>query len=226
MRPRGRLVCFTGIDGGGKTTLSNHLVDALKQMQISHKYVYARFLPKLVTPIWTLGRWIFLRGEDMKGDYQGYNIKKKTALKSGLLARLHENLVLVDYFFQLLFKVTIPSLLGKNLVCDRYVFDTVLTDLAPDLDYSNGEAEKLIRLCFKFAPEPDLIFMIDVPEEITMKRKNDVASEQYLVDRRKYYRVLEQLTNLHKLDGTLPLEKLKKEVVDVYMQKFNEAGLG
>jgi thymidylate kinase len=221
MSPKGKLICFTGIDGAGKTTLSRYLTETLNSRGLRYKYVYGRFLPVLVRPFWAVGRLLFARSKDFHKDYSEYNSTKKTRLQNPFFARLHEFLLSLDYIMQVLAKITIPLMFGAKLVCDRYVYDTVITDMAPDLGYSDDEVAQKIHLFFKFMPKPDLVFLIDVDESTTLKRKTDIPDIQYLTDRRKIYAYIKPAEDVVRLNGNLSLDENKLMVEDV-MTRFLE----
>jgi len=200
--------------------LARYLSASLSQQGTVYRYVYARFLPLFVRPAWVVARLLLLRGRDMNSDYVGYSSTKKIFLHGRLLSRLYEASVLVDYLIQVVFKVTIPLLLGVNLVCDRYVYDTVVSDLAPDLGYSLDRVGQVIDSCFRVMPRPNLVFMLDVPETVTMKRKSDVAAKEYLSERRHIYSAIVADSHAVALDGTMSLTQLQNEAMAVITERF------
>jgi thymidylate kinase len=218
---KGKLICFTGIDGAGKTTLSKYLTETLVSRGLKYKYVYGRFLPVIVRPFWAASKLLFLRSKDLDKNYAEYTSAKKTRLRNPVFARMHELLLILDYSLQIVVKATIPLLFGTNLVCDRYVYDTVITDLAPDLGYSNDKVIQMIEFCLKYMPRPDLVFLIDVDEDTTLKRKTDVPDIQYLTDRRKIYTLLKSGEKMVLLNGSLSLEE-NKRIVEIETQYLLE----
>ena len=94
-------ICFTGIDGSGKTTLSRGLVNALNERGIKYQYVYARWTPFILRPLILIGRFIFLRGKDMFQNYSEYSTAKRKAIKSHtLLSRIQQQILWLDYSLQ------------------------------------------------------------------------------------------------------------------------------
>jgi thymidylate kinase len=220
---KGRFICLTGIDGSGKTTLAHSLTEWLGLRGQTYHYVYARFLPVLVRPIWGAAKQIFLSKEERRQEYIEYTARKRTLLRGGIFSRLHEISVLIDYAIQIFFKVTLPLWRGKNLVCDRYVYDTVVSDLAPDLNYSSGQMQKVIDWCLAIMPRPDLVFLLDVPETATMSRKTDVAAVEYVRERREIYRSLTLRERAVTLDGTLPREQIRDRAGEIVRTHFGGA---
>jgi len=213
MKTRGFLICFTGVDGSGKTTLSIELVKLLNSNRIKCRYVYGRLEPFILKPFMIIGRKIFLREKDMFNDYTEYSNTKKKAIKSNpFLSKVYQLILLFDYSLQLLFRIRLPLIFGKNIVCDRYVYDTVITDLSVDMDYSGHEIKKLLKKCFYIALKPDIAFLIDVPEEVAFQRKDDTPSIEYLKERRRVYLKIGEEYNMMLLDGSKDLTELKELV--------------
>jgi len=132
---------------------------------------------------------------------------------------LYEYFVLVSYTAQVIFKIAIPLKLGKNIICDRYVYDT-LVDLACDLEYSDEKIRYRLNQLLKLLPSPDILFFIDVPEEVSLKRKNDIPSLEFLRNKKeKYYKIsiiLKQSGNIIQImDGTRSVDNLRKETISL-----------
>ena len=212
MKTKGFLICFTGIDGTGKTTLSKALVESLKIEGIQGKYVYARLTPFILKPFMLVGNSVFLRGRDISKNYSEYsNTKRKAVEKHSFLSRVYKQILLFDYLLQIFFKVKLPLIFGKNIVCDRYVYDTVINDI-PRSDNSIGNIRLLLEKCFHVAPKPDLAFLIDLSEEIAFQRKDDTPSIEYLKERRRVYLNVGEEYNMIILDGSKDLMELKELV--------------
>ena len=213
MKSKGCLICFTGIDGTGKTTLSKELVESLNEKGVKCKYVYGRLNPSILKPFILIGDWIFLRRKDISGNYFEYsNTKKKAIRKHSFLSKIYQQILLLDYALQILFKVKLPLVFGKNIVCDRYVYDTVITDLSVDMNYSKDRIINVLNNLLHFFAEPDLVFLIDVPEEIAYQRKDDTPSIAYLKERRKMYLYVGKEYRMVILDGSKKLEELQDEI--------------
>jgi dTMP kinase len=212
-----KLICFVGIDGSGKTTLANYLVNALEQNEIQCECVYGRLQPCLLKPFIFLGNKLFLKNADMFEDYKHYSDQKSRSIKKHpILSKLYSYALLLDYSFQILIRVRIPYMLGKTIICDRYVYDTIITDLSVDMNYSKSKMIGLIQRLFYLAPKPDLAFLIDLPEEIAFKRKNDTPSLDYLKERRQIYLDIGMEENMIILDGSADLVVLS-ELVEHYV---------
>lgn len=210
MKSKGFFICFTGMDGTGKTTLSKELVELLNKKGISCKYVYARLNPLLLKPFILIGKWIFLCGKDISKNYSEYvNRKRKAIEKHPILSKIYQQILLLDYMLQIFFKVKLPLMLGKNIVCDRYVYDTIVTDLSIDFNYSKEDVKNSFSKILSLFPTPDITFLVDLPEEIAYQRKDDTPSLRYLKERRALYLEIGKEYGMIILEGSKTLEQLK-----------------
>lgn len=213
MKNKGFFICFTGIDGSGKTTLSKELVSLLRTNGIKSLYIHNRYVPLILRPFMIGARALFVRKKDAFKDYRGYSDTKKGALdRHPFLSSLFINMLLFDYFLQILFKIKFPLMRDKNIVCDRYIFDTITTDLAVDLKYSDEKVKAMLKKLFYLIPKPDMVFLVDISEEIAFRRKDDVPSIDYLRDRRKIYLRMGKEYGMTILDGSKDLEELRTMV--------------
>ena len=124
--------------------------------------------------------------------------------------------MLLDYTLQIFLKIKVPLIFGKNIICDRYIYDTIV-DFKVDLHYHDTKIRNILSNLFYLMPKPDVIFLIDVPEEIAFQRKDDTASIQYLRERRNIYLNIGREYGMVILDGTKRLNDLddmiQKEVL-------------
>jgi dTMP kinase len=196
-----KLVCIVGIDGTGKTTLARNVAQALQREGVPAVYIYGRTYPVISRLLMTLGRKAFLRANDQWQDYRGYNTSKKQTMRNPLLAWVYTAAILLDYYVQIWLKL-LPHLASQRVVVsDRYLYDTVISDLAVHLNYSAQQTDRAIRWGLRFLPKPARTFLIDLPEELAFARKDDVPHIDYLRERRGWYLRLKQRPETSLLDG-------------------------
>ena len=214
-------ICFTGLDGSGKTTQAKNLSKNLSSNKTKYEYVYARFNPIFFKLIINLSKMIFINGDN---DYVERTNSKKNVLENhNFLSNIYYNFMLTEYYFQLLFKIKIPLLLGKNVICDRYIFDTIITDISVDLNMKNEEILLLINKYLKKLPKPDIIFLIDVNEHTAYKRKDDIESIEYLKDRKNGYLYFSsKYGNAIRIDGEREKEEIESEIFKITKKFLNE----
>lgn len=210
------LICFTGIDGSGKTTLAKELIKDLKENGIRVEYRWGKFESSLLRLLILVKNKLLLHESDLKENYERSLKLKNNLFNNNLISMLYEYFVLVNYTFQVIFKIAIPLKMGKNIICDRYVYDTIV-DLALDLRYSDGKIKYRLNQLFRLLPRPDVLFFIDVPEEVAFRRKNDIPSIEFLRNKKEVYFKILKITKMDKnivsvINGTNSVHNLKKEV--------------
>jgi dTMP kinase len=208
-----KLICLTGIDGAGKTTLARNLVGALRSQGQSATYVYGRTYPVISRLLMALGRATLLRQHDQWQAYQSYNADKKQTMRNPLLAFVYTTAILVDYYAQIWLKL-LPHLFSRRIVVlDRYVYDTVISDLTVHLNYSPAQTEQAIERGLRWLPTPMLTALIDLSEEVAFSRKDDVPHIEYLQERRSWYLQLESRPEVKKVNGENPQEAVLQTVL-------------
>ena len=107
------------------------------------------------------------------------------------------------------------------MVCDRYIYDTLITDFAVDMNLSVDRIQSLLDTCFAVVPQPDVNFLIDVSEEVAFARKNDVHSKKYLMDRRRIYQQIAQTHNMHILNGDNDASQVFSNFIEALKQTLD-----
>lgn len=208
-----RFICFIGIDGSGKTTLARSVVSALRRREMDFHYVHGLIYPKLLKPFMAIGRFLFARGKSRESNYREFVIAKRSGFyKHPMLFFPYRALLFLDYFPQVAVKVAIPLLFGRRIVSDRYVFDTIV-NMSLNLGYDLNRMIQAVKAYFRVLPKPNVVFLVDLPEEVSFCRKDDVPSIEYLRERRGIYRNFAQAFGMVVLDGTMPVEDLTSIVI-------------
>jgi thymidylate kinase len=211
----GLLVCFTGIDGSGKSTLARALAVNLQAQGIRCSYVWSGFNDSFVLfrPLVAAAKGSLFRGDR----YMEHSVTKGRVVRSSTLSTLYQYLMLVDHVFQVFFRIQLPRARGRNQVCDRYIYDLVVA-AGVLLDYPPSRIMALLDRCLAFVPRPDLVFLVDVPEEVAFQRKDDVASTEFLSVRRKLYLEMARQHEMIVIDGTGDADELAQLVTTRVLQ--------
>lgn len=221
-----RFVCFIGIDGSGKTTLAHSVMDALNQRGLNFRYVHGLIWPKLAKPFMAIGRFLFARGRSRESDYKEFSTAKRSSFsKYPICFPLYRIILSLDYVPQIFGKISMPLLFGRKIISDRYVYDMVLNiglNVGGDVD----EMIRSINRYFRVLPKPDVVFWVDVPEEVSFSRKDDVPCIEYLQERRGLYRKLADAFGMIVLDGTMSVEALTEIAIEVIQEGKPDNGFG
>ncbi len=201
---RGRLICFMGIDGSGKSTLSKMLRDNLVNRGVKCRYLW-----------WLEAENSVIRRTLKKlfSDRSKGGLKSSAKIPTGFLASLYQGIVYIDYLRQLFLQVSMPLWAGYTIICDRYIYDTPIA-FAAEFGYSESRLNRALRLVRRLAPEPDAFFLIDVPPEIAFKRKADIPSVESLARPRSMYLDIAKDMNAIVINGTRDPDSLSRLVLE------------
>jgi thymidylate kinase len=162
--PPGPFVCILGIDGSGKSTVSDIIADQLKSSfsPVKQLHLRPRFLPELhKVAFW---RSCTSVSEPISG-----------RVPSGMGSLVRWFYYYVDYLIGYQFRVR-PTLARKGIaIADRYFYD-----------FRFDHAQKMVRLpeslivfTQRFLPSPDAVVHIRVPSEIaTKRRQGEISAEE------------------------------------------------
>lgn len=202
------LICFAGIDGSGKTTQARSLVNYLKGNGVKCQYVWNVYEPWLLKPFFAVGKMLFFRGKTMYQDYGRYSLTKRRIFRNPVISVIHHYLHLSEYLIRAFIKFRLLKLLNRNIVCDRYVYDMAV-GLAAETGYSYEKMMGILTKLLHFLPKPNLVFLLDLPEEIAYQRKDDIPAVNYLNLRRQLYLRLANHNEMVILDGCGKLSELE-----------------
>lgn len=221
---KGLLIVFCGIDGSGKTTQAQLLVDALMKKGLPASYVWARWEQILVRPLtrkWKSG--IKTETGHLDGRAKENKQKKRKLLSNPVLRWLWLGAFFVDYGLQILLKVRVRLMRKELIVSDRMFYDSVI-DQAINLGSNSGWLldnldSPWMKIIF---PEPDVVMYIDCPGEIAFARKNDAPDVEYLTDRRALYKQLAEKYGWLEIDGTNSVDDIAAQVKEIVYQKLSD----
>ncbi len=214
---KNKFICFIGIDGSGKSTQAQNIVKYFENYNEKVKYVWLGWSPTLLKPFLKfIKKKILIKKGITEEQYTSYTELKKHVFKNKLKQNVWFCYITLDYFFQVLINIMIPiTFLKKSIVCDRYIYDLVI-----DLSINFNITASLLFKNFPqyLFPTPDMIFFIDVKEEIAFDRKDDIPTIQYLMDRRKRYREIFEILkknsiNIKIIDGQIEEEVIKEQII-------------
>ncbi len=206
----GSFICLCGIDGSGKSTHAENLRLVLDECEISNRLVWMRggYSP-FVT--WIKER---LRKSNKRLPSTSDVAAKEEIYRQGRTRLLWGWLVTFEQIIQAIFAVRVHRWLGRTLIAERYVPDT-LADLSERFDDEFFPTSLPGRLMRFLTPRPDLILFLDVSGDVAFARKSDDWSTNVLEERRQRYRsVLDVMPQAEILDAEQPLEPLVQDVVD------------
>jgi thymidylate kinase len=196
----GVFVAILGPDGVGKSTLAAHLIQALGPAFRRHDLFHWR--PEFV----------------LRRDRSSVSLPHQQRQRSSALSAAHLFAHLLDYMLGYYFVIR-PALARSGLV----VFDRYYHDLAVDPKrYRYGGPKWLARALRWLVPQPDLILILDAPEEVTLSRKQEVPRDELQRQRRSYLEWLGRFSSSHVIDANHLQSQVTAEAAQVvtgYMEQ-------
>jgi len=211
------LVSFSGIDGTGKTTHATKLTRTFKDMRIPSQFAECLWSPKLSYPFMAL---VYLLTGWRRKDYH----------KSKILRKVWNYIVILDFLFIYLFRIKRHLIIGKTVFADKYVYDLLTT-----LMYNGLYNEKASRIMLKLFPKPDLVFIFDIPEAVSNKRKNDTIEyvrkfgsdqdvDKYLKIRREGYIKIAKSLGIPIIDARKDFNTLHEKIFNKILERYKNKG--
>jgi len=212
---KNNIINIVGIDGSGKSTLGEQLTQALSSKGLKCRLIYCQYFAKLLYPVKRLAKATVMKDTDEFADYKKY-ITQKTGFsqKHKVFGTMYAILWLIDYSIQAFCKVNNVVRRYDVTIIDRYFFDIVV-NICVVAGWPIEQANKILRLLFRFHPKPDVVIFIDVPEKIAFSRKDDIQSIHYLRERRELYLLLAMYWNFVIIDGTKNKEEILSETTEL-----------
>ena len=129
--------------------------------------------------------------------------------------------MLVYHLFQV--AIVVRGLLwrGQNVMCDRYVFDTMV-DLQQELGYSAAKAQAILGA--RWIPQADSKFLLDLPAQPAFKRKPDSYSVEFLEERRVMYLHLARECELTLVDASQSVDTVLQLVTSQIIARNSWSG--
>jgi thymidylate kinase len=199
-QPTGLLMAVMGPDGAGKSTLIEHLVQAVGPAFQHHRIFHWR--PML---LWR---------RKSKCDTSKPHGQRQHSC-SWSIARLSAHLL--DYWLG--YWLVIRPLLARSglVVFDRY-FDDVLID---PKRYRYGGPLWLARILQRVIPKPDLVLVLDASEKVLLSRKQEVAPEELRRQRQLYSRCVKGATGTRVISAADSVSHVVAEAATAVIEQLS-----
>jgi len=203
----GILIALEGIDGAGKTTQAYNLLAKLKELGFDAEYLH----------------------EPTK--FTKYGKKIRDYIKEGTIpSPEEENKLFIEDRKLHVSKEIKPYLDEKKIVVlDRYFFANAAYQGARSLSYQD-----ILNENRKFAPEPDIVFLLDITAEEALERINNRKAltnhyekyENLKKVRKKYMEIYEKDTaNIQLIDGSIEIESISDELLEKVLKLIKKRNL-
>ena len=209
------MLSFSGIDCAGKTTQ----IELLEKYYINHGMKVKR--------VWARGRCtpgvVFIKDivrKDKNLDEQGKKEYREKIHKNSKKRKMLLIASILDLYWYFGIYYRILNLINKNLICDRYLWDTYIDF---KVDYSEFNFEKWIiwRFLAKFVLMPKRSFMYVISPEESIRRgiEKKEAGLQTLWEKTekidKYLELVKKGKWTNVIDGTRNADDIFNEIREV-----------
>jgi thymidylate kinase len=222
------LISISGVDGSGKTTYAKALYDYLIFCELRTKLVWSRvgssgFLKPFSKTSKILYGWTKGNGISKYEHLEESEARRKDLFKKSSLSRtIGLSLLLFEMLCQYFFKVKLPLLLRKVVICDRYVYDTLI-DMATryDLNADSLEGRVLSRILTALTPKPDVAYVLDSRlEDICHRRKVDSGENLLIREQIKLYKKMSSTFRLQEISNDRAISKITDEMVHEILTRY------
>lgn len=197
------LIILSGLDGSGKSTVLEHIQAMTFPAQIKGVKMGHR-RPGVVKELPPTGPG--------SGQVEHYAKPNRSALASAMKL----GVMTLDWLVGSWTKLSQWRSDGYLVVFDRhYLIDL---DIDPNR-YRYGGPLGLVKLARGIVPKPNLVIFLDVPEEVSMARKNEPSAPNFEEQRQAYLKNARESKHWRIIDATQPLEKVLREVETLILQQ-------
>jgi thymidylate kinase len=159
-------ITFSGIDGAGKSTQIELLKDHFHRQGVSTKYLWSRGgYTTLISTLKNVCRC--LAGKRLPAS--GVSEQRDQMLRKGRVQKIWLSLAILDLIREYGIHVRWWLLRGRTVVCDRYLWDTLLDF---KIAFPDVQVERwfLWKMLARLTPFPDVEFLLTIPLEESERR--------------------------------------------------------
>jgi len=200
------LVCFIGMDGSGKSTVTSNLSDVFKKNKLKSSLIYTGRGRNNLLPIQFFGRKY--KAKEKKEETSEKRSNK--SLKKKLIYSLAAPVFALDLYLRYLKDIFPKRIKDEIVIVDRYATDLLLM---------KNVNNKLRKVLYSIFPKPTMVFYLYNDPELLYQRKpghpaGDLERQEKLFDM-----ILPTLDNLNKIKSESEKQTLD-DVSNLLFPKF------
>lgn len=207
---RPKALCLVGGDGTGKTAHAKKIIVDLQNAGTKCSYVWFGQPYLLSYPFMFLCNKLgytenhVLPGKIVCQEHQYYRNKA--------LAFVWPWIQLLDLAVLVFTRVYLPVWRGITVVCDRFIYDT-LVELMADTNDNKLYKKTVGKLILSLKPKFALVIRLNVNAQTAFDRKNDVPDVRFLRVRRNNYQIISSQLKLETVDAEQPFDAVHQKIM-------------
>lgn len=202
-------ICLLGVDGVGKTLHARELEASFLKDGVKTKYVWLRFVH--MTTLLLLG-YCRVAGFTTYENINGTVVGKHRFYTSKFISYVYPRLLYIDLLPIYLSKVLIPRFMGWTVICDRFVFDTIV-DLMIDLNDDHFHETSIGKKYLRLIPKDAKLVLLDLDLELIHKRRPELIADMLLARRKELYHKLAYMYRIPVVDNTQSVSLVQKKIL-------------
>jgi dTMP kinase len=211
------LITLSGIDGSGKTTQAHALQSAFHVCHLHANHVWSRGGSARWLQLLRLRRKSPAEAGEQLPQEQKVRLRQER-FRSRWLRWGWSWLTAIELLLKYTREVTLPLLLGRVVICDRYIYDT-FADWAAYFREPVHErlAARLLRL---LTPTPAVRYWLDVPAELAQKRSPEQLPANFLQAQANAYRQMTAQHGLQRREGASSKDEVADQIVYEVLSRY------
>jgi dTMP kinase len=201
-----KFVCFIGIDGSGKTSHIMKTVSLINKRcgcQLVRCGAAIRFI---TFPFFLISRSLGLTAHYDEKSKHLHTSRYPSVYRNKALSVIWPYLVFIDMFILVLFRIKTRLMLGYTIFSDRGLHDVLVETMVATGDYDFYKT-KFAHIILSLVV-PDLVIMLDVPEEEALRRKDDIPNIEFLRTRKALYLKIASHMNIPVVDANRSFDEV------------------
>lgn len=205
-------ICITGIDGVGKTTHANMILEHMRNKDVKCEYKWLRFHHLLSLPLLAFCRLagytrVSTLGGTQKCSYHEF-------YRSKVISAIYPWLLLVDTVLNTTLKVYSPMFFGTSIVCDRFIYDTLI-----DVAVATNDPEiynKIVgKLFLNLIPKKARFIMLSLDKWTVLSRREELINDLTFDERYALYQAFADEFGIKVVDNRGEVENINISIINM-----------
>jgi thymidylate kinase len=213
------LICITGVDGVGKTTHAKLIFEQLKSRGIECRYEWLRFHYLFSMPLLAICR---LTGHTRISTMGGKKCSYHEFYRSRAISCIFPWLLLIDTSLFTALKVIVPMRLGSTIVCDRFIYDTLI-DLCIAINDHRIYNKTIGKLFLKLIPRNAKFVILCLDKQEILSRRPELINDVTFDERYGLYQRFIKEFNLRSVYNNGSVDRVNQSIMDLIICGKNDS---